>query len=54
MIAGIQYDLFEAEWQMMEEEHRNGRNTTTYNYMNDLLYMEKCIPRSASIVDKRQ
>ena len=26
-VAGIQYELFEAEWQMMEEantEHRNG------------------------------
>jgi hypothetical protein len=58
VIAGIQYDLFEAEWQMMEEEYRNGQpvaSTTTYNYMNDLLHMEKCIPqaRSASIVDKR-
>ena len=54
-IAGIQYELFEAEWQMMEEantEHRNrqpGANTR-YNYLNDLLQMKKCIPYTASIV----
>ena len=56
-VAGIQYELFEAEWQMIEEantEHRNrqpGANTR-YNYLNDLLQMEKCIPYTARIVDR--
>ena len=58
MVAGIQYELFEAEWQGMEEantEHRNrqpGANAR-YNYLNDLLQMEKCIPHTARIVDRR-
>ena len=53
MIEGIQYDLFEAEWQMIDYIlHLETGNQNEYLPiplgMNDLL----CPPYTASIVDK--
>ena len=56
------HDLFEAEWQGIEETNtetgkrkleNNFGNTTNYAYINDLLSMEKCVPCTASLMDKR-
>ena len=59
MISGIRYDLLEAEWQMMKETNTECRNRqpfaniNRYEYMSDLQRMEKCLPYTAGVVDRR-
>ena len=37
MISGIQYDLLEAEWQIMEEANTEGRNRQSFTNTNIII-----------------